>query len=134
MPILNPTIQLVLVYLYTKYQHFIFNGSGDIFDERVLRNYEGWTEGRTDGRIDRCKPVYPHFFKGGYKYIIVILHTKYDNSSLHSFTEIFTEFQYLKYGKRENWTNTGNNKHEKAGSKSHETIHHYQLAYQILLL
>ena len=28
--------------------------SGDIFDEKILRNY-----GRTDGRTDRCKPVYP---------------------------------------------------------------------------
>ena len=33
--------------------------------------------------------------------------------------------------KKENWTNTGKNKQEKAGSKSHDTIHHYQPAYQI---
>ena len=43
-PVLNPTIQLVVVYLYTKYEHFILSGSGDIFDEKVLRN----TEGRKD--------------------------------------------------------------------------------------
>ena len=60
MPVLNPTIQLVIVYLYTKYEHFILNGSGDIFDGKVLRNY-----GMTDGRTDRCKPVYPQFFKAG---------------------------------------------------------------------
>ena len=111
-------------------------------------------KGRTD--VNQYTP--PHTFsKLGYKYIIIILHTKYDNSSLHSFTEIFTEFQYLKYGKKENWTNsshslaeifdekfhhskygkkenrtnTGKNKHEKAGSQSHDTIHHYQPAYQI---
>ena len=52
MPVLNPTIQLVVVYLYTKYEHFILNGSGDIFDEKVLQNY-----GQTDGRMDRFKPV-----------------------------------------------------------------------------
>ena len=28
----------------------------------------------------------------------------------------------------------GKNKHEKAGSQSHDTIHHYQPAYQIGLL
>ena len=54
MPICNPTIQLVVVDLYTKYEVSILNGCGDIFDEKVLRNY-----GRTDGTTDRCKPVYP---------------------------------------------------------------------------
>ena len=62
MPIFNPTIQLVVMVLYTKYEVSILNGCGDIFDEKVLRNY-----GRTDGTTDRCKPVYPppHFFKAG---------------------------------------------------------------------
>ena len=59
-PICNPTIQLVVVNLYTKYKVSILNGCGDIFDKKVLRNY-----GRTDGTMDRCKPVYPHFFKAG---------------------------------------------------------------------
>ena len=49
---LNPTLQLVVVYLYTKYEHFILNGSGDIFDEKVLRNYEGRIDERADGRND----------------------------------------------------------------------------------
>ena len=53
-----------------------------------------------NGTSDRCKPVYPHTFsKPGYK---------------KSFFKI-------------NWTNTGKNKHEKAGSRSHETIHHFHL-------
>ena len=65
MSICNPTIQFVIVDLYTKYEVSILNGCGDIFDEKVLRNY-----GRTDGTTDRCKPVYPpppppHFFKAG---------------------------------------------------------------------
>ena len=38
MPICNPTIQLVLVDLWTKYEVSILNGCGDICDEKVLRN------------------------------------------------------------------------------------------------
>ena len=60
MPVLNLTIQLVIVYLYTKNEHFILNGSGDIYDEKVLRNY-----GRTDRRTDKCKPVYSPLFRSG---------------------------------------------------------------------
>ena len=37
----------------------------------------------------------------------------------------------LKYGKKENRTNTGKNKQEEAGWQSHDTIHHNQPAYQI---
>ena len=56
------------------------------------------------------------------QYIIINLHTKYDYSSLRSFTEIFDEnFLYFKYGKKENRTNTGKNKPEKAGLQSQET-------------
>ena len=47
MPICNPTIQVVVVDLYTIYEVSILNGCGDIFDEKVLRNY-----GRRDGRTD----------------------------------------------------------------------------------
>ena len=66
------------------------------------------------------------------KYIIINLLTKYDYSSLHDFIEIFDEkFHHLKYGKTEIWTNTGKNKQEKASLQSHDTIHHYQPAYQI---
>ena len=38
---------------------------------------------------------------------------------------------YSKYGKKENLTNTVKNKHEKTGSQSHDTIHHYKPAYEI---
>ena len=48
-------------------------------------------------------------------------------TNLHSFTEIFDEkFYHSKYGKKENWTNTGKNKQEKAGSQSHNTACHHQ--------
>ena len=70
-------------------------------------------------------PVYDPMIQ----YIIINLLTKYDYSSLHGFTAIFDEnFQYSKYGKEENWTNTGKNKHQKPSSQSHNAIHHYQLA------
>ena len=45
MPICNPTIQLVVMDLYTKYEVSILNSCGDIFDENVLRK-----DGRKDGR------------------------------------------------------------------------------------
>ena len=60
MPICNPTIQLVLVDLYTKYEVSILNGCGDIFDEIT----EGRTEGRTEPRTD-VNQYTPEFFKAG---------------------------------------------------------------------
>ena len=60
----NPTIQHVIINLYTKYDSSSLHGCGEIFDEKVLRNY-GRTDGRTDGMTDRCKPVYPPFFQSG---------------------------------------------------------------------
>ena len=59
-PIFNPSIQRVVINLYTKYEQIC----GDIFDEKVLWNY-GRTDGRTDGTTDRCKPVYPPLFQSG---------------------------------------------------------------------
>ena len=56
----NPTIQHVIINLYTKYDSSSLQGCGEIFDEKVLRNY-----GRTDGMTDRCKPVYPPLFQSG---------------------------------------------------------------------
>ena len=66
------------------------------------------------------------------QYIIINLLTKYDYSSMHSFTEIFDEkFHHTKYGKKDNWTNTGKNKQEKDDLKSHNTACHHQSVYQI---
>ena len=41
MPICNPTIQLVVVNLYTKYEVSILNGCGDIFDEKFEKKEKG---------------------------------------------------------------------------------------------
>ena len=68
MPVLNPTIQHVVDYLYTKHEHFILNGSGDIFDEKVLRNYGktgGRMDGQTEGRTDVNQYITPPFFQSG---------------------------------------------------------------------
>ena len=40
-PIFNPTIQLVVVNPYTKYEVFILNGCGDIFDEKSGKKEKG---------------------------------------------------------------------------------------------
>ena len=47
-PISNPTIQLVVVNLYTKCEVSIFNGCGDIFDEKF-----GKKEKRTNKRKNK---------------------------------------------------------------------------------
>ena len=58
------------------------------------------------------------------QYIIDNHHTKYDYPSLQGFTEIFDEnYHYLKYGKKENRTNSGKNKQQKAGLQSQDTIY-----------
>ena len=40
-PIFNPTIQLVVVNLYTKYEVSIFKGYGDIFDDKFGKKEKG---------------------------------------------------------------------------------------------
>ena len=40
-PIINPRIQLVVVNLYTQYKVSIFNGCGDIFDEKFGKKEKG---------------------------------------------------------------------------------------------
>ena len=41
MPIFNPTIQHVIVNLYTKFEVSFFNGCGDIFDEKSGKKEKG---------------------------------------------------------------------------------------------
>ena len=40
-PIFNPTIQLVVVNLHTKFEVSILNGCGDIFDEKSGKKEKG---------------------------------------------------------------------------------------------
>ena len=74
----------------------------------IIQNMEKKKIGQIQGRISIRRPIRN-------------LHTKYDNSSLHSFTEIFDEkSHHPKYGKKENRIKTGKNKQETAGSQSHD--------------
>ena len=43
-PIFDPTIQLVVVNLYTKFEVSIFNGCGDIFDDKSGKKEKGRKE------------------------------------------------------------------------------------------
>ena len=46
MPICNPTIQLVIADLYTKFEVSILNGCGDIFDEKSGEKEKGTNIGK----------------------------------------------------------------------------------------
>ena len=96
----------------------------------IIQSMERKKIGQIQGRISRRRLVRNPTIH----YININLHTKYDYPSLHSFTEIFDEkFHHSKYGKKENWTNKGKNKQEKAGLQSHNTACHHQSVYQIWL-
>ena len=77
-----------------------------IFDEKLHNSkYGEKKENRTNTGKNKQEKSDSQFHD---KYIIIDLHTKYDYSSLHGFTEIFDEnIHYSKYGKKENRTNTG---------------------------
>ena len=60
----NPTIQHVIINLYSKYDLSSLQGCGEIFDEKVLRNY-GRTDGRKGGQMLTSIP--PLFQSGGIK-------------------------------------------------------------------
>ena len=124
----NPTIQYIIINLLTKYDYSSLHDFTEIFVEKFHYSKYGKKIGQIQRRISMrrlvCNPMI--------QYIIINLHTKHECSNLHSFTEIFDDkFHYSKYGKKENHTNTGKNKHENAGSQSHDTIHYYQSAYKI---
>ena len=132
----NPTVQYIIINLHTKYEYSSLHSFTEIFDEKFHHSKYGKKEKRTNtGKNKQEKAgLQSHNTIHHYQpaYIIINLHTEYEYSSFHSFTEIFDEkFHHSKYGKKENWTNTGKNKQEKAGLQSHNTIYHYQPAYQI---
>ena len=66
-PIFNPTIQLVVVNLYTKFEVSILNSCGDIFDEKsgekekrinLGKNTEKKAHFQFHDTTCRCKPLY----------------------------------------------------------------------------
>ena len=126
----NPTIQYIIIILHTKYDFSTLQGFTEIFDEIIHYLKYGKKENWTNAGKNKHEKAGSQSHDTIHHYIN--MNTKYDYSSLHSFTEIFdNKFHQSKYGKKENQTNAGKNKHEKAGSQFHHIIHHYQPAYQI---
>ena len=125
----NPTIQYIIINLIPNINTLACTVSQkSVTKNFIIQSMERKKIGQIQGRICRRRLVRNPMMQ----YIIINLNTKYEYSSLHSFTEIFDEkFYHSKYRKKENWTNTGKNKQEKADSQSYDTIHHYQLAHQI---
>ena len=58
-PIFNATIQLVVVNLYTKYEVSIFNGCGDIFDEKIWK--ERKRNKQKEEQIGECPFAIPRY-------------------------------------------------------------------------
>ena len=67
MPICNPTLQLVIANLYTKFEDSILNGCGDIFDENfgekekrtnIGKNKQEKAHFQFHDTTCRCEPVY----------------------------------------------------------------------------
>ena len=73
MSIFNPTPQLVIVNLNTKFEDSILNGSKDIFDEK-----SGEKEKRILGRTNRRRPI----FNSTLQLVVVNLYTKFEVSIL----------------------------------------------------
>ena len=113
----NPTIQYIIINLHTKYDNSSLHSFTEIFDEKfIIQSMERKKIGQIQGRISMRRVARNLTIQ----YIIVNLHTKYDYSSFDE------KLHYSKAIKKENLTNTGKNKHEKAGSQFHDTIHHYK--------
>ena len=125
----KPTIQYIIINLHTKYDYSSLHSFTEIFD----KNFHHSKYGKKENRINTWKNKQKKAVRNPtIQYIIINLHTKYDYSNLHSFTEIFDEnFHHSKYGKKENQTNTGRTKQEKAGSQSRDTTCHHPSVYQI---
>ena len=94
----NPTIQYIIINLHTKYNYSSLHSFIEIFDDKFYHSKYGKKKnGQIQGRISMRRLVRNPTIQ----YIIINLHTKYNYSSLHSFTEIFDEkFHHSKYGKK----------------------------------
>ena len=93
-PIFNPTIQYVIVNLYTKFEVAIFYGCGDTFYEKSGKK-EKRTQGRTNRRMPICNPTI--------QLVVVNLYTKYEVSILNGCGVIFDEKVLRNYGRMDGW-------------------------------
>ena len=78
-PIFNPTIQLVVANLYTKFKVSILNGCGDIFDEKSGEKEKGREEQSGEGP----------FFNPTIQLVVVNLYSKSEVSILNGCGDIF---------------------------------------------
>ena len=83
MPICNPTIQLVIANLYTKFEDSILNSCGDIFDEKSGKKEKRIIWGRTNMR----RPI----FNSTIQLVVVNLYTKFEVFILNGCGDIFDE-------------------------------------------
>ena len=82
----NPATQCVIINLHTKYDYSSLHSFTEIFDEKFHHSKYGKNEnGQIQERISMRRLVRNPTIQ----YIIINLHTKYDYSSLNSFTELF---------------------------------------------
>ena len=95
-PIFNPTIQLVVVNPYTKYEVFILNGCGDIFDKKSGKKEK--RKRRTNRRMPICNLTIQH--------VVANLYTKFEVSILNGCADIFDQ----KSGEKVKRTNIRKNK------------------------
>ena len=121
MSIVNPTLQLVVVNLYTKFEVSILNGSGDIFEENLERKKKEQIQERTNRRRPICNPKI--------QLVVANLYTKFEACISNSCGDIFDE----KSGETEKRTNTciWKNKKEKAHFQFHDTTYRCEPVYQI---
>ena len=86
-----PTIQLVIVNQYTKYELSVLYSCGDIFDEKY-----GEKEKRTNTGKNKQEKAH---FQSPIQLVNVNLYTKYEVSILNSFGDIFDEKVLRNYGR-----------------------------------
>ena len=98
MSIFNPTLQLVIVSLYTKFEVSILKGYGDIFKEKSGEKEKGTNTRKTNRRMPICNPRI--------QLVVASLYTKFEVSILNGCGDIFDK----KYEEKEKRTNIGKNK------------------------
>ena len=82
-PIFNPTIQLVVLNLYTKFEVSILNGCGDIFDKNLERKKKNKYKTEQIGEGPFLNPTI--------QLVVVNLYTKYEVSILNGCGDMFDE-------------------------------------------
>ena len=95
-PILNPTIQHVIVNQYTKFEVSIFKGC----EISLTKNLERKKKEQTQGRTNRRMPI----FNPTIQLVVVNLYPKYEVSILNGCRDIFDEKVLWNYGRTDGTT------------------------------